>query len=182
MLMVACVALLAAACGSTGPSNLEQAGAIADAKLETAGPAAATLGARAGDAAGTAGVVAGQAATAVEAGFDDRLVARVWQWQETTGTAGYTAPEDSSSYTVTFVPGGAVAVRADCKQAGGTFTSDTDTMQVDLKVTTTDPCASGSLADTFVAQIAEVVSWAVEAENLTLVLADNAGTMRFTAQ
>jgi heat shock protein HslJ len=141
------------------------------------------MGARAGDAAGTAGAAAGEAATTVEARLDDRLLARVWQWQETTGTAGGpTRPEDASAYTVTFVPGGAIAVQADCRQAGGTFTSDTDTMQVDVKVTTTDPCASGSLADTFVAQLTEVAAWTVEGENLTLVLAGDAGTMHFRAQ
>ena len=75
---------------------------------------------------------------------------------------------------MTFVPGGAVAVHADCKEVGGTFTSDTDTMQVDVKVTTTDPCPPGSLADTFVAQLTEVASWTVEGEYLTLVLANMA--------
>ena len=58
-----------------------------------------------------------------------------------------------SDYTVTFVPGGSVAVKADCKTAGGTYTADDTRLIFDLKVISTDACAEGSMADAFIEQM-----------------------------
>ena len=187
MLVVFGVALITGACGrQNGAGNLEQAGATADASLATAGAqagdAAATAAAAAAPAVGTAGAVVGDAASSVEARINERLVARVWQWQETTDSAGAsTKPPISPNYTVTFIPGGSVAVKADCKTAGGTFTADDYQMMFTVKVATTEPCPAGSLADTFVEQLGRVDSWAVDGKFLALGLANNAGTMHFVS-
>lgn len=187
------VAFVAGACGPNGASNMQEAGATADAKMETARPALATTGSQASDVAatvaaaagkvgGTMGAEAGKAAGTVQAQLNERLVARLWQWVETTDAAtGTIKPGDSSAYTVTFVPGGAVAVKADCKLASGTFTADETAMKFDVKVSTTDACPEGSLADKFIEQLGQVESWTVDGKNLTLGLANNGGAMHFAA-
>lgn len=192
--MFVVVALAATACGPSGAGNLQDAGATADANLATAGPAVETAGAEAGDVAATAaagagkigatmGAAADDASATAQAMLDNRLVARVWQWVETTGTAGgTTTPADPSVYNITFLPGGAIAVKADCKLVGGTYTADETAMTLDVEVTTTDACAADSLADAFVAQLEQVASGIVGDDALTLGLADDGGTMRFEAR
>jgi heat shock protein HslJ len=192
--MITLTALIAAGCSSGGAQNLQQAGATADAQLATAGPSMATTRAKAGDAAATAGAAAAPAAAtlsteaggmvnSVEAKLNERLVARIWQLSDMTDAAGGTTkPGDPSAYTVTFVPGGTVAVKADCKTLGGTFTAADTVMKLDVKVTTTEVCPAGSLADRFVEALGMTASWQVDEKRLTLTLAENAGTLHFVTQ
>ena len=74
-------------------------------------------------------------------------------------------------------------VFADCKEAAGTYTADdAGVMTLNVKVTTTDACADGSLADGFVEAIGRIATWTLDGTDLTLGLADGAGTMRFAAR
>lgn len=194
ILMIALATLLVSACNKS-PDAMQSAGATADARMATAGPVIETAGAQAGNAAGTAavmaghaggtvGAMAGDAGAAAKAMIENRLIARVWEWRETSVDGGATTQSpDPAQYTLTFAPGGAVAVTADCKKAAGTYTADeAGAMKLDVKVTTTDPCATGSLADVFVEEIAQIDTWRVDETSLTLGLANAAGTMRFTAR
>jgi heat shock protein HslJ len=193
ILSLALILLVAAGCGSDAPDNLQQAGATADANLATVGPAAATVGANAADAAATAAAEAGQAQATVgaaaggaldtlEARINDRLVARVWQWTETSEPpSSVVTPTDPGVYTITFLPGGSLAVKADCKTAGGTYVAGETSMRLDIKIATTEACLADSLADTFLDELSKVTTWNVEGEFLTLGMADDAGTIKLEA-
>lgn len=172
ILMLGLLSLFAGACRSPGPEgadNLQEAGATADVAVATAGSNLATAGSEAGDA------IAGAAKD-----IEDRLSAQVWQWEGSTG------PGDSSTmvpvpsdYTVTFVSGGSVAVKADCKTAGGTFTADESRLIFDLKVISTDACAEGSMADSFIQQLQKSDTYLVEDGEMTIGLVNNEGAMNF---
>jgi hypothetical protein len=195
ILMVAVAGLAVGACTQTGGPDaaMTQASGTVAAGLSTAGPAMETTGAGASDAAataaamaqqasGTAGAAAGQMGGTAQAMIDDRLIGRVWQWEDTAAAGGTTTKSpDPAKYTVAFLPAGVVAAMADCKKAGGTYTADEGgAMKFDVKAETTDPCGAGSLADVYLEDLAKVSSWKVDDEYLTLGFTDG-GSMRFEA-
>ena len=172
ILMLGLLAMVGGACRSPGPEgadSLQEAGATADDAVATAGSNLATAGSEAGDA------IAGAAQD-----IENRLSAQVWQWEGSTGPGdSSTMSPMPSDYTVTFVPGGSVAVKADCKTAGGTYTADDTRLIFDLKVISTDACAEGSMADAFIEQLQKSDTYLVEGEELTIGLVNNEGAMNF---
>jgi len=187
------MALLLGACQPSA-DTMQEAGATADARVASVAPALETTGAEVGDAASTAGAMAadaggtvvsmaGDAGAAAQDMMNDRLTARVWEWQGTVATDGSaTKSPDPAQYTLTFAAG-ALAVMADCKEAAGTYDADeTGTMSVHVKVTTTDECGAESLADAFVDQLGQVATWQVDETALVLGMADGTTTMNFSAR
>ena len=73
----------------------------------------------------------------------------------------------------------AVAITADCKTAGGTYTADETNLYFNLKVISTDACAAGSMADAFIAQLQKADTYLVEDGKLTIGLINDEGTMNF---
>ena len=153
------------------------AGLAVGACTQTGGPDAAMT-----QASGTAGAAAGDMGGTAQAMINDRLIGRVWQWEDTAAAGGTTTKSpDPAKYTVAFLPAGVVAAMADCKKAGGTYTADEGgAMKFDVKAETTDPCAAGSLADVYLEDLAKVITWKVDDEYLTLGFTDG-GSMRFEA-
>ena len=172
MLLLGLLVIVAGACRNAAPekaNNLQEAGATPDVAIATAGSNMATAGSNAGAA------VAG-----VAKDIEDRLSAQVWQWEGSMGPGdSNTMVPDPSAYTVTFVPGGSVAIKADCKTAGGTYAADESSLVFDLKVISTDACAAGSMADTFIAQLQKADTYLVEDGQLTIGLVNDEGTMNF---
>jgi heat shock protein HslJ/predicted small lipoprotein YifL len=106
----------------------------------------------------------------------DGMVGVPWQWANTDGQA----TPNPQNYILEFMPDGAVAVKADCNNASGTYTIAAQNIAIILGPMTMAACPEGSLSDQFVANLGQVRTWELANEQLNLGL-DGAGTMQFTA-
>jgi heat shock protein HslJ len=94
-----------------------------------------------------------------------------WQW---------TAADDPSAYTITFMDNGLFQLRADCNVAVGGFVIEGDILSLATGPTTLAQCPPGSLFDEFIGNIAQVSSFEVDEGNLVLTLGDTGDQMVFT--
>jgi len=78
------------------------------------------------------------------------LTTNPWQW------VGFTSPveqfklDQPGNYLVTFQEDGTVAIKADCNNAGGTYTADDSSLMVKIGPTTMAACPDGSRGDQFI--------------------------------
>jgi heat shock protein HslJ len=109
------------------------------------------------------------------------LTGVVWQWQQTLSNTGEVLmrPDDSTHYTVEFLPDGTLAVQADCNRAMGSYAVTGS--QVDLQIggVTRMACPPGSLMDSYLRQLDRAVSYFIQ-QTLTLSLSGG-GVMQFAA-
>ena len=102
------------------------------------------------------------------------LLNRVWQWQ----TEGL---EDTSHYTVAFLPGGQLTVQADCNRGRASYeTFGENRLRIDTLALTRAACPPGSLERAFTEQLVSSTSYALEGETLVLYPVVEPGTMVFT--
>lgn len=112
---------------------------------------------------------------------DGALVGMTWQWVSTEQADGTVVEaSDPGSYTLTFMDDGSVGAQFDCNSGGGAYTIEGSSLTFGPMVTTLMACPDASQADVFGQQLAEVTSYAVDGDTLTLTLADG-GTMTFAA-
>ena len=102
------------------------------------------------------------------------LTGVVWHWQ----TEGL---EDTSSYTVAFLPDGQLAIRADCNRGRASYaTFGANGLRVGAAATTRAACPPGSLGGAFLEQLVSSTSYTLDGDTLTLYPVVAPGTMRFT--
>ena len=102
------------------------------------------------------------------------LVGIVWQWQ----TEGL---EDTSNYTIEFLPDGHIAIQADCNRGRASYeTFGENGLRIDAPAMTRAACPPGSLEGAFLEQVVSSSSYAFDGENLVLYPVVAPGTMRFT--
>jgi heat shock protein HslJ len=104
----------------------------------------------------------------------------VWQWQSTQPASGAAiVASDPTRYTITFQPDGAVQLKADCNQVGGTYTTSGSSLTIMLGPSTLVACPPDSQADQFLDGINQVTSYTVTGGNLELGLSSG-GRMMLT--
>ena len=125
----------------------------------------------------------------VLAGDDERLWLRarltgvVCEWQSFPGGGdSHVESEIPENYTLTFVPGGTLAIRAGCSQATGTCATDGATIELLVGHITGGTCPQQSKSDQFLRDLGEVTSHVVRDGNLYLALWADAGIMEFAAR
>lgn len=105
-----------------------------------------------------------------------------WEWQSFRGgDDSYIAPKQPKDYSLTFLPGGKLAIQADCNRMMGRFATDGPT----LELMAGDPhstCSSRSLADRFLRDLDAVSSHVFRDGNLYLSLWADAGILEFAAR
>ncbi len=118
-----------------------------------------------------------QPAATTDATADDglsELVGTVWQWQTD-------QLEDSSNYTIEFLPDNAIAVQADCNRGRASYTTfGTNGLQVDPPALTRAMCPPDSLDSIFIEQLVASSSYELDGENLVLYPVVAPGIMNFT--
>jgi heat shock protein HslJ len=109
------------------------------------------------------------------------LTGVVWQWQQTLSNSGEVtlSPDDPTHYTIEFLPDGRLAIQADCNHAQGSYTVTGSQLELQIGGVTRMACPPGSLMDPYLAQLDQVVSYAIQ-QTLTLAL-DAGGVMQFAA-
>jgi heat shock protein HslJ len=129
---------------------------------------------------GSLAVAAFQGTPDATEGPEPALTPVVWQWTALELADGTTtAPDDPAKYTIQFRPDGRYDLRIDCNGGGGEYTVEGSSLQLGVAMTTLIACPPGTLDTVFLPPLDAVVSFAYDADELVLTLADAAGTMRF---
>jgi len=103
-----------------------------------------------------------------------------WVWQTFQGSDGtIVRPDDSSQYTVEFLPDGTLAIQAACDHAVGTYTVSNST--VDLRIAERTPaiCPRGAFMERFLRDLDQVTSHVFRDGKLYLALPMDAGIHAF---
>jgi heat shock protein HslJ len=112
----------------------------------------------------------------------EQLTGRVYAWQRTErggSTITATAPE---RYTIEFMPNGRAALRADCNRGAASYTLPaTGRLTISAAATTKMACPEGSQDSEFLRELAQVEAYLFTGRELKLILANDAGTMVFSA-
>ena len=109
------------------------------------------------------------------------LTGVVWEWQRTEMSDDTTIkPDDPTKYTVEFGEDGKVAVKADCKQTGGTYTDEGGTLAIQLNPTTMQICSDTSQADEFLKELSYAGTYIFDDDgNLVINMQMDGGNIYF---
>ena len=121
------------------------------------------------------------ASTSASAAAGGELVGPTWQWSASTTTApaSQSVVPDPENYTLQFAEDGTFSAKADCNQLGGEFTTgDGGTLTIAPGPMTLALCPAESLSDMYVASLATVQSYEINADG-QLVLTTADGTLTF---
>ncbi len=115
------------------------------------------------------------------AGGSASITGTVWQWsamQETAPPSLSVNPEPEN-YTIVFNTDGTVDIKADCNQAGGTYTLSGSSLTIQVESSTMAYCGDDSQDQIYLQSLAKVSSYAVVDGSLQLIFADDGGKMDF---
>lgn len=104
----------------------------------------------------------------------------LWKWQETIYyNQDKGVPGDPENYTLRFLPDGSIRIKADCNNAGGTFTVRGNRLEIVITHSTLAWCLSQSLYDKFLKDLTEVKAFDIDGSYLYLDLGDNSAVIKF---
>jgi heat shock protein HslJ len=105
----------------------------------------------------------------------------VWSWQGTqmNDTARF-VPDAPERYTLEFLPGGKVSVRADCNRGNGSYQRAGNAVAIGPIALTRMMCLPGSRDAEFLQGLASVSGMLFRGGDLVLTLKADSGSMRFT--
>lgn len=107
----------------------------------------------------------------------DALEGTTWQWVNFRD-----AKQDYSvegPYTIQFLPGGQIAVVADCNNASGSYAVDGNNVTISILVTTAAACAEGSLGGPFIEHLNFAGTYTIDGTTMLIDLMADGGTMTF---
>lgn len=108
-----------------------------------------------------------------------KIVGAVWQWQRTQlGSAPVVVSAAPDRYTLSFLGGGHVNLRADCNRGSGSYEISGAQIKFDPIALTRMGCPPDSQDADFLRTPAQATSYAVDRGELVLTLSDGA-SMRF---
>ncbi len=107
------------------------------------------------------------------------LTGTVWKWQQMTTPVEQVTVDNSANYTVEFKEDGTVAIKADCNNASGSYTTTGNSISIPPMATTLAICPEGSLSDLFLSSLMGAASYYFDGPNLFLDLKFDSGTMQF---
>jgi heat shock protein HslJ len=111
------------------------------------------------------------------------LVGKVWwmteiQYMNDTSVA----PANPQDYTVQFLPDGALAIKADCNQVGGTYTLQGSSLSINLGASTMAFCGEESLDQQFLEQLSLAASYLIENGQLFIAAQMDSSIIQFVEQ
>lgn len=108
------------------------------------------------------------------------LTGVTWKWKSSTDSSfTTTSPSDSSLYTIEFKSDGTVAIRADCNNVAGTYTTNQQAITISLGPSTLAACRAGSLDQEFLHSVSNAAAYSFYNNDLILDLKEGAGSMEF---
>jgi heat shock protein HslJ len=107
------------------------------------------------------------------------VVGTDWQWVHTLYNDGEKhIPPDPNKYTLRFLDGGALNVRADCNRKGGRYTIRGNRLWIEITHSTRAACEEGSLEDQFVRDLSAGATYFLKDGDLYIGLKYDSGTMK----
>jgi heat shock protein HslJ len=111
------------------------------------------------------------------------ITGTVWQWVRTLyNDDRKVVPKEPKNYTVQFLDKGALTVKADCNQKGGTYSIMDKRLSIEITRSTMAACPEGSLEDEFVRGLSGAAIYFIKDGDLYIDLKYDTGTMRFSKQ
>lgn len=107
------------------------------------------------------------------------LTGIVWQWTQLVDPLTKITVDDPSRYTVEFLADGTVAVKADCNNGRGSYTTEGSSISIEVLAMTRAQCPPDSKSDEFIANLNRAAIHFFEGENLYLDLPMDSGTLEF---
>ncbi len=103
----------------------------------------------------------------------------LWAWNELIEPDGQSFIINPDSYTLKFFPDGSINIVADCNSGSGTYTLDGNAMTIQVGAWTQALCSDESLHDQFLQYLSQVVGYNLGDGYLSLILAEEAGSLGF---
>ena len=103
----------------------------------------------------------------------------LWAWSELIEPDGQSTIINPDSYTLKFFPDGSLNIVADCNTGSGTYTLDGSAMTIQVGVLTQAFCGEDSLHDQYLGYLSQVVGYDLGGGYLSLILAEEAGSLGF---
>jgi heat shock protein HslJ len=120
------------------------------------------------------------AAPEEETAMADPLVDTTWQWVETLyGDDTSVTAVDPARYTLTFLPDGQLSAQVDCNRGMGSYTIDGSSISFGPLATTRMACPPDTQDSVFLKDLAEVNSFVLEGDTLSLAMKLDTGIMTF---
>ncbi len=104
----------------------------------------------------------------------------VWSWQGTQMNDTRVVPDAPERYTLEFLPGDKIGVRADCNRGNGSYQRDGNAIAIGPIALTRMMCPPGSRDAEFLKGLANVSGLLFRGSDLVLTLKVDSGSMRFT--
>ena len=103
-----------------------------------------------------------------------------WRWVGVTLPGESFAVDQSEHYTLTFIAGDRIAIRADCNRGTGPVASPSPgALVIGPLAMTRAKCPPGSLSDRFAREVSRAVRFAIRGGELHLDLPIDSGVLRF---
>jgi heat shock protein HslJ len=108
------------------------------------------------------------------------LTGLTWEWVGFQSPVEVIEVDTPDRYTLTFLPGGRVSLRADCNRGSGAAGFPADRrIEVKPLALTRAMCSQGSLSDRYLRELGRAASWFIRDGQLYLELPVDSGTLRF---
>lgn len=109
------------------------------------------------------------------------LGSTVWAWQSSLYNDGNNAtPEEPGNYTVEFLSGGNLSVKADCNMVSGEYSVEESSISIEITASTLVACEPGSLSDQFIKDLTAAALYFFQDESLFIDMKFDRGTMNFS--
>jgi heat shock protein HslJ len=116
-------------------------------------------------------------------GGEPKITGTVWQWVQTLyNNDTRTVPAKPENYTIRFLESKTIAVKADCNQKGGAYSTEGKKLSITITHSTMAACEPGSLEDTFVRDLEAGAVFFFKDNDLYIDLKYDSGTMRFSRE
>jgi heat shock protein HslJ len=107
------------------------------------------------------------------------LTDTLWAWGELIEIDGQSLILNPDSYTLKFFDDGSLNIVADCNTGTGTYVIDGNALTIQLGAMTQAACGDDSLHDQFLQYLGQVVGYELNNGYLSLILAEEAGSLGF---
>jgi len=110
---------------------------------------------------------------------ENQLIKTTWQWVRFTNPLEAIEVPKPADYTLEFLDGGFLQIKADCNQATGSYVLEGSALKIEIGPATLAACSPGSLSDQFLKNLGFVRIYFFKEEDLFLDLFADGGTMQF---
>jgi heat shock protein HslJ len=114
-------------------------------------------------------------------GNPSALTGTTWLWIGFTSPNDQLAIETPTNYSLLFQPDGSLTIKADCKNAQGSYQVEGQSLKLQVGQVTGETCPSGSRSDEFIQDLGSAAAYSIQGGTLSIDLAAEGGTLVFAS-